>query len=113
MNYDSLTTRSGIYTINEDNRASMQDIDLRKTNRRELATIEEVTKWSMLHNGRLPMQTRDDQMQKALAQRLDIIEGTVHRGGKGKSKKPNKLMKSYFDIKFQSSLSRTLLTLST
>ena len=51
----------------KEQRALQQEIDLRKTDRSDLKTIEDVTCWSARHNGMLPVHSREDKDQSALA----------------------------------------------
>ena len=51
-----------------------QDIDRRKTDRKDLDTIEEVAEWAAQHNGKLPIQCRHDHVQYVLSQRLRRLQ---------------------------------------
>ena len=50
-----------------------QGIERRKTLQSDLDTISEVREFAKLHNGKLPMQSREDLKQKALAKRFQNL----------------------------------------
>ena len=55
-------------------RQLQQDIDQRKTGRRDLDAIRDVASWSARHDGRLPLQSRNDQEQNALFFKLQRLQ---------------------------------------
>ena len=55
--------------LTKEQRAIQQEIDRRKTDPADLQTIEDVARWSARRNGRLPMHTKGDEEQIALAKR--------------------------------------------
>ena len=45
----------------EEQRTLQQEIDRRKTDRKDLDTLKDVAEWSKRHNGRLPIRQKDDE----------------------------------------------------
>ena len=56
-----------------------QEILRRRTSQADLQTIEEARRFRALHNGRLPMRTRDDKIQSSLAWRLSKLQNKKNK----------------------------------
>ena len=56
--------------LTKEQRMLQQEIDRRKTDRVDLDNIARIAIWSTQHNGRLPVESKDDVEQNALAHRL-------------------------------------------